>query len=48
MLEDLTQQGIVQPVTEATPWISLMVVITKKNGNLQICIDPKDLNSAIR
>ena len=47
-LEDLTKQGIVKPVTEPTPWISSMVVITKKNGILRICIDPKDLNKAIR
>ena len=47
-LEDLTKQGIVKPVTEPTPWISSMVVITKKNGTLRICIDPKDLNKAIR
>ena len=47
-LEDLTKQGIVEPVTEPAPWISSMVVVTKKNGTLRICIDPKDLNKAIR
>ena len=47
-LEDLTRQNIIQPVTEPTPWISSMVIITKKNGTLRICLDPKDLNSAIR
>lgn len=31
---------------EPTPWIS--VVITKKNGTLQICLDPKDLNHGIQ
>ena len=33
-LENLTQQGIIQPVKEPTPWISSMVLITKKNGAL--------------
>ena len=47
-LEDLTQQGIIQPVKEPTPWISSMVVITKKNGTLRICLYPKDLNSNIQ
>ena len=47
-LEDITQQGITQPVKKPTPWISSMVVITKKNGTLRICLYPKDLNSNIQ
>ena len=47
-LEHLTQQGIITPVTEPTDWISSMVVVTKKNGMLRICLDPKDLNRAIQ
>ena len=48
ILEHLTQQGIITPVTEPTDWISSMVVVTKKNGMLRICLDPKDLNRAIQ
>lgn len=47
-LEHLTQQGIITPVTEHTDWISSMVVVTKKNGMLWICLDPKDLNHAVQ
>ena len=47
-LEHLAQQGIITPVTESTDWISSMVAVTKKNGTLRICLDPKDLNHAIR
>ena len=31
-----------------TPWISLMVVVPKKNGKLRICLDPMDLNRALQ
>ena len=47
-LADLTQQGIIAPVQRPTPWISSMVIVRKKNGTLRICLDPKDLNRAIR
>lgn len=47
-LTDLTQQGIIAPVQRPTPWISSMVIVPKKNGTLRICLDPKDLNRAIR
>lgn len=46
-LGDLTQQGIIIPVQRPTPWISSVVIVPKKNGNLRICLDPQDLNRAI-
>ena len=39
-LDDLTRQGIIQPVTGHTAWISNLVVI-KKLGKLRMCIDPR-------
>ena len=47
-LEDLVQQGILAPVQQPTPWVSSMVVVPKKDGQLRICLDPRDLNKAIR
>ena len=46
-LDDLVCQEVLAPVSEPTPWISSMVFVPKQNGNLRICLDPKDLNSAI-
>ena len=46
-LDNMVEAGIITPVTEPTPWVSSMVAITKKNGDLRICLDPKDLNKAI-
>ena len=47
-LDDLVRTDIIAPVTKLTPWINSMVVVPKKNGTLRICLDPKDLNKAIR
>ena len=47
-LEDLEQQEILAQVTTPTPWISSMVVLPKKDGKLRICLDPIDLNRALR
>ena len=44
----LVQQEIIAPVQKPTSWISSMVVVPKKNGTLCICLDPQDLNRAIR
>lgn len=41
--------GVITPVTEALDWVSSMLVATKKNkGEIRICINPKDLNTAIK
>ena len=47
-LDDLVRQDIIAPVQQATPWVSSMVVVPKKDGKLRICLDPRDLNKAIR
>ena len=47
-LDDLVQQNILAPVQKPTPWISSMVVVPKQDGKLRICLDPRDLNKAIR
>ena len=44
-LEDMAQQYVLAPVTEPTPWISSMVVVSKRNGKLRMSLDDrKDLN----
>ena len=47
-LDKMTADGIIKPVSTPTPWISSLVVVPKKSGKLRICIDPRDLNRAIR
>ena len=43
-LDGLVHQDIIAQVTHRTPWISSMVVVPKKNGELCICLNPRDLN----
>ena len=47
-LDALEAQGVIAQVTTPTKWISSMVAVSKKNGKLRICLDPKDLNRAIQ
>ena len=44
----MTRDDIIEAVEKPTAWISSMVVITKKDSKLRICLDPKDFNRAIR
>lgn len=46
-LNDMTNQGIISPVKEATDWVSSIVIVDKPN-KLRICLDARDLNTAIK
>ena len=46
-LKRIVEENILAPVSEATDWVSSMVTVVKPN-KLRICIDPKDLNRAIK
>ena len=46
-LEELDKKKIIVKETEPTDWISSMVVVAKP-GKIRICLDPKDLNKAVR
>ena len=43
----MVEEGILTPVNGPTDWVSSMVTVVKSN-KLRICIDPKDLNRAIK
>ena len=40
--------GVIERAQEPTDWVNSMVTIVKPNGKLRICIDPHDLNQAIK
>ena len=44
----MVKQGIIVPVDEPTDWVNSLVIREKPNGSLRICLDPKDLNKAIK
>ena len=39
---------MIQAVNEPTEWVNHLVLVEKPNGSLRICIDPKELNKAIK
>ena len=47
-LADMVKKGVIVRETEPTEWVSQMVATRKKNGDVRICLDPRDLNTALR
>ena len=48
-LKRMVKIGVITPTTEPAPWVSSMVATRKKNGkDIRICIDPRDLNTALQ
>ena len=51
MKTELDQMGadkIITPVTEPIDWVSSVLAVPKKDGSVRICLDPRDLNTAIK
>jgi hypothetical protein len=46
-LQKLVAENVIAPVTKPTPWVSALLVTTRKDNSLRICIDPKFLNRAL-
>lgn len=47
-INELEQKGVLAKVTTPTDWISSMVAVRKPSGKLRICLDPQDLNKALK
>ena len=47
-LDRLVSMGVLESVTEPTPWCSQMAVTKKPSGKLRVCIDPGPLNQALQ
>jgi transposase InsO family protein len=46
-LDEMEQQSVIRKVDHPTDWVSSLVIVEKK-GKLRICLDPKNLNMAIK
>ena len=46
-LEKLVSDQIIAPVTNRTDWVSSVLAAPKRDGSIRVCLDPKDLNTAI-
>lgn len=47
-LDRMTTLGVIKKVEEPTDWVNSMVCAKKKNGDLRVCMVPKDLNENIK
>ena len=47
-IDRLEKAEIVAKVNRPTDWVNSLVVAEKRDGSLRLCLDPKDLNKAIK
>ena len=47
-LQRMERLGVIQRVDRPTDWVSSIVCVTKSDASLRICLDPRDLNNAIK
>ena len=47
-LDRMMSLGVIKKVQEPTEWVNSMVCVRKPNGDIRLCIDPKDLNDNIK
>ena len=47
-LDRLTDIGILMAVDEPTDWVNNLIVATKESGDLRLCLDPQQLNKALK
>ena len=47
-LERLCSLGIIEPVAGHTDWINSIVPVSKPDGSIRLCLDPKYLNKSIK
>ena len=47
-LDEWEKSDIITPVEELTDWVSSLAYSMKPNGRLQLCLNPKNLNDAIK
>ena len=47
-LNNMVESGVIRSVTEPTDWCAAVVPVIKKTGAVRICVDLKQLNTAVR
>lgn len=44
----MEQLNVIKKTDEPTDWVSSLVIVQKKNGAFQICLDPREFKLPIR
>jgi len=47
-IERQTERKVISPVEEPTDWVSSMTTVIKPDGSVRLCIDPQQLNLALK
>ena len=47
-LERMKQLDVIEKIDEPPDWVSSLVIVEKPNGQIRLCLDPRDLNKAIK
>ena len=47
-LDEMEADGVIEKVEEPTEWVNSLVVVENPDGSLRLCLDPRDLNKAIK
>ena len=47
-LNRMVSLEVIEKVDHPTDWVNSIVIVEKANGDIRICLDPKDLNRAIK
>lgn len=47
-LDEMERLNVIKKVHKPTDWVSSLVYSRKSNGTIRICLDPKDLNTALK
>ena len=47
-LDLMEKYKVIQEVNKPTDWVHNLVIVEKKDGSLRLCLDPRELNKAIK
>ena len=47
-LDTMERNDVIKRIEEPTDWFNSLVLVEKPDGSLRICLDPRDLNKAIK
>lgn len=47
-LDRMEKLHVIEKITKPTNWVNSFVLVEKSNGSLRICLDPRNLNKAIK